>query len=361
MNRLTLRLGGLGLALLATSARAELTFPPAWPEFTFNPTPLPVSPGVAHSGGTVYVTGGNKLFALNMENGLELGQTTVGPGCDTGIQPAAITSVAAYTYVQENKALVAVAVANAVHTNSGRVLLYDALAVNSGNASCLAAITVGANPDMLTFTPDGSKILVANEGEPNPDYTEDPEGSISVISAPFVGGNVKTLKFTGFNGQKQQLIEKGVRIFGPNATVAKDLEPEHIAVADNGKRAWVTLQENNALAVLELSDNPTISAILPLRFKDHGQLALDVSDKDKAKGNLQTYQHLFGMYQPDGIVAGKIGDKTYLFTANEGDAREYLGVPDSARRRASGRPIQLSLSATQIALSLPRSCPLIPP
>ena len=230
MNRFPLRLCSLGLALLATSARAHaLTFSDAW-KFTFSsaetPPPPPVSPGVAHSGGKVFVTGGNTLSALDMVNGELDGQVTLDEGFCGGIHPAKITSVAAHG----NR--VAVAVANAVHTEPGWVLIFNGQALN-GSANCLAAITVGANPDMLTFTPDGSKILVANEGEPvnhtSHTYEYDPEGSISVIRAPFIGGDVQTADFKAFNGKTQELIDKGVRIFGPNATVAEDLEPEHIA------------------------------------------------------------------------------------------------------------------------------------
>ena len=90
-------------------------------------------------------------------------------------------------------------------------------------------VEVGALPDMLTFTPDGSKVIVANEGEPNSDYTIDPEGSVSIIDVS--GGlgaisqaNVTTLNFNAFNPAQAALEAAGVRIFGPGATVSQDLE-----------------------------------------------------------------------------------------------------------------------------------------
>ena len=57
--------------------------------------------------------------------------------------------------------------------------------VRASDLTVLGTDTVGALPDMLTFTPDGSHLLVANEGEPNsynqPDSV-DPVGSVSVIA-----------------------------------------------------------------------------------------------------------------------------------------------------------------------------------
>ncbi len=195
------------------------------------------------------------------------------------------------------------------------------------------SVVVGALPDMLTFTPDGTKILVANEGEPNEDYTVDPEGSISIIDisggvAALDQTKVKTANFRAFNSQKQALIDKGVRIFGPGATVAQDLEPEYIAVSPDGTKAFVTLQENNAIAVVDLATS-TVTDVLPLGYKDHSLAGngFDASDRDVngtngggGKINIQNWP-VFGMYQPDSISSFQVAGKTYYLTANEGDAR----------------------------------------
>ncbi|NJO28001.1 MAG: DUF4114 domain-containing protein [Richelia sp. SL_2_1] len=195
------------------------------------------------------------------------------------------------------------------------------------------SVVVGALPDMLTFTPDGTKILVANEGEPNEDYTVDPEGSISIIDisggvAALDQTKVKTANFRAFNSQKQALIDSGVRIFGPGATVAQDLEPEYIAVSADGSKAFVTLQENNAIAVFDIA-TATVTDVLPLGYKDHSLPGngLDASDRDVdgssgggGKINIQNWP-IFGMYQPDSIASFEADGKTYYLTANEGDAR----------------------------------------
>ena len=120
-----------------------------------------------------------------------------------------------------------------------------------------------------------------------------------------------TVDFKSFNGHEQELIDKGVRIFGTGATAELDLEPEHIAVDLSGEWAWVTLQENNAIAKLDLRQNPPyVVDIIALGDKNHGlpENALDVKD-DKGRPPAESAPQLFGMYQPDGIVAGQIGDR----------------------------------------------------
>ena len=238
--------------------------------------------------------------------------------------------------------IVAVAVQADPKTDPGSVVFFDANGVFQGQ------VTVGALPDMLTFTPDGNKILVANEGEPNsygePDSV-DPEGSISVIdlSNGIAGATVTTAGFSGFNSQLAALQAKGVRIYGPGATVAQDLEPEYITISSDSKTAWVTLQENNAIAVVDIA-TATVTNILPLGLKDHSQglstlsndvkfnqsNGLDASDRD-GRINIQNYP-VFGMYQPDAIgrYVGLDGN-TYLVTANEGDARDYDGFAEEIR------------------------------
>lgn len=311
-----MRVPSLVLALALTSMPAlgdTLTSQPLWT--VAHP---PGANAVAHGGRTIYIASGRTLHLLDMATGAASGEITVDPA-----RFAAITSVA----VRDGLVALAATAASA-HTDPGTVLLYSA-----SDLTLLREVPVGANPDMLTFNRDGSRLLVANEGEPecraegDAFRYVDPEGSISVIDLRgTVVRQAFTINFRSYNDDKAELAARGVRIFGPNATVAQDLEPEHIAVAQNGSRAWVTLQENNAIALVDLwRYPPRVSEILPLGLKDHGATAnaLDVSDKDGVKGNLQSYPNLFGMYLPDGIVSGAIDGSTYLFTANEGDTRDY--------------------------------------
>ena len=224
--------------------------------------------------------------------------------------------------------IVALAVQANVKTDNGYVVLYDANILVRINS-----IAVGALPDMVAFSPDGKTLLVANEGEPDDEYQVDPEGSVSIINIVDINRPiVKKATFEAYNSQKQRLIDSGVRIFGQKAdgtmsTVAEDLEPEYIAVAKDGKTAYVSLQENNAIAIIDIA-SATVTDIKALGAKDHLQVGneLDVSNKDNAI-NITTWP-IMGMYMPDAIDTYSIGDKTYIVTANEGDAREWGDFSD---------------------------------
>ncbi|WP_417361731.1 choice-of-anchor I family protein [Galbibacter sp.] len=206
---------------------------------------------------------------------------------------------------------------------NGSVLLFDA-----ENHALLQNYTVGALPDMVIFSPDGRYILTANEGEPSSDYLTDPDGSISIIEVS--SGVVSTLGFEALENQLGALKEKGFRVFGPGATLAQDIEPEYVAISDDSKTAWVTLQENNGMAKVNL-ETKQIEAIYPFGFKDHmlNQNMLDASNKDGVT-ELKNWP-VKGIYLPDAIKYTNINGVGYLITANEGDSRDYDGFSEEAR------------------------------
>jgi 2',3'-cyclic-nucleotide 2'-phosphodiesterase / 3'-nucleotidase / 5'-nucleotidase len=224
--------------------------------------------------------------------------------------------------------LLAAAVKNMDKQALGKLLIFTTW----GECRLIKNIEIGAFPDMVTFSPDGRYILVANEGQPSDDYTVDPEGSVSIIDLRWgpLFAKVATATFTRFNGKKDELIASGIRIFGPNATVAQDLEPEYIAISWDSKKAWVTLQENNAVAVVSIPD-ATVDTILPLGYKNYRDPVnkIDVSDKDGAI-SLANWP-VYGMYMPDAIASYTAWGKTFLVTANEGDSREYDSFTEEER------------------------------
>ena len=253
--------------------------------------------------------------------------------------PATLASVDLAPYgggpnsVAVSNGLVAVAVEADPAQDPGVVVFFDA------DGNLIGQVSVGPLPDMVTFTPDGTRLLVANEGEPDDDYNVDPEGSVSIIdlSSGVGSATVQTATFTDFNagGALAGDLPDDVRIFGPGATVAQDLEPEYISTNETGTTAWVTLQENNAVAVVDIA-SATVIAIVALGFKDHSLAAnpLDASDRDGPGDgpaiNIANWPVL-GMYQPDALSTMTVGGIPYLFTANEGDARDYDGFSEEDR------------------------------
>jgi hypothetical protein len=217
-----------------------------------------------------------------------------------------------------SRGLVAVAVEAEEKTDPGTVAFYD----TDGNL--LKEVPAGALPDMVTFTPNGKFALVANEGEPNDDYSVDPEGSVTIVnlSRGLHRATARTADFSFFNGKKDALIKAGVRIFGPGATVAQDMEPEYIAVSPDSRTAWVALQENNAMAEIDIRRG-FVRAIRVFGEKNHAVpgKGLDASDRDD-EINIANWP-VSGLYMPDAIAAYRVRGRVYLVTANEGDARDY--------------------------------------
>nr|WP_320012898.1 hypothetical protein [uncultured Desulfobulbus sp.] len=191
----------------------------------------------------------------------------------------------------------------------GKILLYTTAGEYKGSAN------VGALPDMVKFLPSGN-IICANEGEPADDYAVDPKGSISIVKinrnrSNYIE-NVSTLYFDNIN------IPQGVRI-KPGASPAEDLEPEYIAVSEDGSRAWVTLQENNALAIVDIQREKIIG-IKELGIKTFDRV--DIDSKDGAQVSPPP-KNIYALYQPDTVATYRVGGKDYIVTANEGDDREY--------------------------------------
>ena len=239
----------------------------------------------------------------------------------------------------------AIAVEATVKTSAGAVLFYNL--DNQGNGTFIKAVKVGSLPDMVTFSPDGMKVLVANEGEPNSDYTIDPEGSVSVInmvnSIPAdVSENINLTTDITFSSdllsdddydtdvKRANLLKaKGLKLAGPeNTTLAQSLEPEYISVSEDSKTAFVALQENNAIGIINL-ENKTIE-IKPLGFKNWNEYKIDFTNKDEV-ASLQNVENLFGMYQPDTITSYQWQGATFILSANEGDSRDYDGYSEEVR------------------------------
>jgi len=241
----------------------------------------------------------------------------------------------------------AVAMPAADKATNGMVLFYNGL--DTSSPTFVKAVEVGNLPDMVTFTPDASKVLTANEGEPSGDYNIDPEGSISVITiVDNTPSDTSTnISFSEFNGKQAELELQGMHFPNPSGriingtlistTVAQDLEPEYITTTN--EVAYVTLQENNGLAIVDLSDNSV--KVIGLGFKNWS--AFQIDGMEDGTVSFGQYDNLYGMYMPDTIASFQWKDANFLVTANEGDAREYFfdtlnadGVQDEDLCNAAG-------------------------
>jgi uncharacterized protein len=261
------------------------------------------------------------------------GALTAAGSLATGFTPPSGTAAIPNSVAVKNGTVaVAYAIQNTT-TNAqelGQVSFY-----NAADGAFLKSVTVGYLPDMLTFTPDGTKVLTANEGEPN-SYGQansfDPEGSVSIIdlSNGVMNATVQTADFTAFNSQADSLEAAGVRITGPGSTVDQDLEPEYIAFSGDGTKAYVTLQENNALAIVDIATS-TITEIKPLGAKDYSLSGNGIDPSDQDGGINIRNVPVFGLYQPDAIASYTVNGQTYYITANEGDSRSYTGFSEEVR------------------------------
>jgi hypothetical protein len=252
--------------------------------------------------------------------------------------PSLITSInmAPYggiTSVAVKNGIVAVASPNTDGMLNGSVVFFDT------NGVFLKQVTVGNLPDMLTFTPDGTKVLTANEGQPNANYSIDPEGSVSIIDisggvANLTQGNVTTLLFTPYNAQEAALIASGVRKLKLTSTLSQDFEPEFITVSADSQKAWVTLQENNAIAEINLATN-SYTSVWALGTKDMSLPGNGFDASDNNNEVLIANWPVKAFYIPDSMASYTVGGVTYLVTANEGDEKEYTGLVERVAVGAS--------------------------
>ncbi len=311
----------LSIALPAAAAGPIAAITPLW---TFNHN---VAPTIGRSSeipvwdaatGALWVVGGNGLDVLNLAGDRLQSYNTTAFG---GVNSLAISGPT-----------LALSFTNGIKTSApGSVQFFDTgtFLAQGGASAHLGGVSVGAVPDMVTWTNGGKTLLVANEGERQSD-SDNPPGSVSLIDVQRNGGlstTVKTAGFGAFDGQEAALRDKGVRIqSGVAASIA--LEPEYIAMAPGGKTALVTLQENNALAVLDLQA-AKITDILPLGKKDFNLPANAIDPSDQDGGISFRNVPVKGLYMPDAIVSYSVGGKSFYVTSNEGDA--FVDDADTVR------------------------------
>lgn len=217
---------------------------------------------------------------------------------------------------------VAVAIEGNAIDEAGQIVIID----TDGNF--VSSAPAGYLPDAVTISHDGMTIAVANEGQPSEDYTYDPVGSTTLIDVTNPASPVATQ--VSFAGITEAMLDESVRIFGPNASIEQDLEPEYSAFSGDDSKVFVSCQENNCIITIDVATGQ-VEDIWGLGFKDH-MLAgngLDASNQDGTI-NIANWP-VKGMYMPDAIHSYEVAGQTYIVAANEGDSRDYSGYSEEAR------------------------------
>lgn len=216
-----------------------------------------------------------------------------------------------------------VSVANADLQANGLVAFYDLTTLG-----IQGSFQVGAGPKSLLFDPTADRLFVANEGAPNSGYNIDPEGSVSVIDfrAGVADATVETIDFLDFNsdGSRAAEVPAGLILSGPGASVAQDLEPDQLAISQTGAELYVSLSENNAVAVIEIA-TLTVESILALGNKDFGEAVAGLDTNNNGSVEILPRPGVVGLYQPAGVAGYRFGSNDFIVTANTGAPRQYSG------------------------------------
>lgn len=260
------------------------------------------------------------VVTLNADGSLTLKKEIAAKNLIDGFSYGDMTSVAVDTVNQH----IVIALQAADYTASGRiaVLNYDGTLVTSYEA--------GVQPDMVTVSEDGTYILSANEGEPREGYGNgivDPKGSVTIVNQ--TTDSVNQAGFGSFDST--ELSKQGVlfsKVDGKIADAANDLEPEYITIS--GNKAYVSLQEANAIATLDLTTSQ-FTSVKSVGFIDYSDPANSVDLVSDGTYKAATYPNAKGVRMPDGISSFTANGTTYLVTANEGDAREWGDFVNEAK------------------------------
>lgn len=269
--------------------------------------------------------------------------------------------------------------------NPGRLELRSA-----ATGELLNKALLGYGSDAVVFSKDGRVLMVANEGE---DFWFDrakkqfftPEGSISIIHLDKTGriesnntlaladmtnhkgfvitqggrylereidwngdGEIsKKLDFDGNGNIEKKAVSLGVfeghEVFGTETNGERKilipiksyspalLEPEYIAISPDSSKAYVSLQEDDAVAVVDLKTQQVV---------EYYGLGATVHNADeKNDGWVKFDQTMTGLREPDGIATIMKG--RYFVTADEGDTDASPAKPVADALLSGGRTVSI--------------------
>lgn len=277
---------------------------------------------VAHENGTLYVTNGElgriDIFVLPQGDAPDqsIDLSTL-PGFD-GVQSVAVKNGVIAAAISRAPVETTIFGETVVQSQPGFVALFDA-----STKALLSTVDVGNLPDQLTFNADGSQLLVAGEGEKNDDsdHDDNPLGTVAIIDVTDpTAPEANIIDFTALNGLEDLARDAGIRI-QEGVSLAEDLEPEYIAISPDGTTAFVSLQENNAIAKINLADGAILDIFSLGTVDFSSDSALDADDNGVI--DIRHFDNLHGFRMADSIASFEIGGKTYIATANEGDSRDF--------------------------------------
>jgi alkaline phosphatase len=283
---------------------------------------------VAHEGGLLYTTNGTlgriDIFDIGANTAAGSIDLTALPGFD-GVQSVDVKNGIVAAAISRGSDALDIFGQTLDIAQPGFIALFDA-----ATGDLLSTVETGNLPDAVKFSPDGATLAVAGEGEFNEDspHANDPLGTVSLIdvSDP-VNPQARTIDFTAFNGLEDAARAAGIRV-KEGASIGADFEPEFTAFSPDGAKLFVSLQENNAIARIDVASGQ-IESVFSLGTVDFAsESKLDADDNGII--NIRNFDNLVGLRMPDAIATFGVGgenNSTYILTANEGDDRGF----DAAR------------------------------
>ena len=226
------------------------------------------------------------------------------------------------------------------------------LFVRASDGAILAERATGYAPDAVAIAPDGATAVVADEAEwyaPAPDGTwQSQPGTVTFVDlrAGPSGATVRTVEIgdlpstpgvtTGADGREVEREVAGTEVKIPLDTRAQHVEPENVAYSPDSRRAYVTLQENNAVLVVD----PVAGRILGVWGLGTTTHAADL----RKDGVIAFDQTLTALREPDGIAV--TADGRFVVTADEGDTDPKASKTPAGKPSGGGRTVSVFEAAT---------------
>lgn len=191
---------------------------------------------------------------------------------------------------------------NLYDANKGQVAVVDLAAQR-----VVKTYEVGVGPDSVALAADGRTLIICNEDEEN-DPNDDNEVNMKKTKRP---GSISMITFPDGDVMRGEHVELPIHMsnIGNGAIYKHDPQPEYVAINPKGDKAAVTLQENNAVAIVNIAEK-RIENIFGLGTTTH---KADL----KKDGTISFQDEITARLEPDGVTWDPSGE--FLITANEGD------------------------------------------